>query len=330
MSTPTAEDNILVNTYKESRENSQRSRAVSLTVIDTGYPFINIQPTPQFTAAYLVGDDSGYVLIETGVNQSVPTILAAIDRVLPDRSLLKAIVVTHVHLDHVGGLSQLHRLFPQAKIFCHERAAKHIIDPTKLIASAKGVYGDTVFERLYGLIHPISAENVCAVTDNEKINISNNIFSFLYTKGHANHHLVVQLHNNNSMFTGDTFGLYYPALQLGRPEVAPFIFASTSPTDFSYAEAIVSVDRIVASGVEVVYPTHFGPVTMSKYLVNQLKDHLHFSKTLYENRHLGEAALLDQSYQYFRKALYNVDETTWRAVIDLDIRLNVQGVLAAK
>jgi len=207
-----------------------------IKTVDCDYMMRNV------ASAYYVGG----VLIDNGTNYSVPNFL---------QYPITHIIITHVHLDHAGGTGLLAKHFPDAVVVAHPRAAPHVIDPSRLVASASAVYGKEKFAALYGEILPVPAERVVIPADGETIRVGDFEFEFIYTRGHANHHFVIHEKTTKSIFTGDSFGLGYPMLQHGT---APFLFPSTSPTDFDAAEARISYDKVLASGAQTAYPTHFG------------------------------------------------------------------------
>lgn len=163
------------------------------------------------------------------------------------------VVITHAHLDHAAGASRLMAACPNATLLAHPRAARHMVDPAKLIKGARAVYGDERFAKLYGTVEPIAASRVRALEDNETFALGDAVLQVLHTAGHANHHFVVHDPRLSCVYTGDSFGLVYPLLQKhGR-----FAIASTSPSNFDAAEARKSLARIIALKVSMVCPTHF-------------------------------------------------------------------------
>src|SRR5690606_24875289 len=206
-----------------------------LRTIDSGYV------RPGFAACYLriQGDEAAFV--ETNTSHAVPRLLDALreEGMAPEQ--VRWIVVTHVHLDHAGGAATLLQACPNATLVAHPRAVRHLVDPTRLVQSSKAVYGEEVFQQLYGEIPAAPADRVRAVEDGETLELGDAVFRFLHVRGHANHHVVVHDPARDTEYTGDAFGLAYPYLQrAGR-----FVFASTSPTDFDGPAAKESVDRIL-------------------------------------------------------------------------------------
>lgn len=209
---------------------------------------------PGFAAAFLIHEGDRAAFVETNTNHAVPRLLAALDTVGVSREQVELIIITHVHLDHAGGASALMEACPNATLLAHPRAAKHAIDPAKLVKSAQAVYGEAAFRAMYGEIRPVPEARVRVMEDGESVRFGERTLTFLHTRGHADHHACVLDSGSNGIFTGDSFGLVYPRLQ-GN---GLFAIPSTSPTDFDAPEAKKSLDRIVATGAERAYLTHFG------------------------------------------------------------------------
>jgi glyoxylase-like metal-dependent hydrolase (beta-lactamase superfamily II) len=205
-------------------------------------------------AAYLLTDGGRAAFVETCTAHALPTFLAALAARGLSPDAVELVIVTHAHLDHAGGASALMEACPHATLIAHPRAARHLIDPTKLVASATEVYGAEAFHALYGTIRGIPAARVRAMEDGDSLTFGRGTLRFLHTRGHANHHFCVLDEASGAIFTGDAFGLVYPALQ-GSGRLA---LPSSSPTDFDAAEARASVARIRTSGATRAYLTHFG------------------------------------------------------------------------
>ncbi len=207
-----------------------------------------------YAASYLLteGDEAAFVEVNTAL--ALPKLLAALAAAGLGPEQVRHVFVTHVHLDHAGGASAIMDACPQATLWCHPRAARHLVDPARLVASATAVYGDERFRQLYGRIAPIDEARVRTLDDGETVVWGRRTLTALHTRGHANHHLVLHDSASNGVFTGDSFGIRYPALQ----DAGRLVFPSTSPTDFDAAAALYSVDRVVDTGCSEVYPTHFG------------------------------------------------------------------------
>ncbi len=287
---------------------------------------------PEIAAAFLLVESGRAAFVETNTEHAVPTLL----RALEDQGLtpehVDYVIVTHAHLDHAGGAGELMRLCPNAKLLAHPRAAKHLIDPTKLIASAKVVYGEQRFAQLYGEIKPIAAERVQVMEDGTQHVWGERTLRFLHTRGHANHHMCIHDSGANTVFSGDAFGLAYPGLQ----SQGLFIFPSSSPTDFDPIEAKASIKKILATGATSVYLTHFGKLTALAQAAEQLEDHLEFCEGLLHEASASRLtdAELDKFCEghmrrFFAKSFearkITLGLAAWK-LLDLDLKLNAAGI----
>jgi len=288
---------------------------------------------PAIAAAYLriQGDEAAF--IETNTNHAIPKLLAALEQEALSPKQVRYIIVTHVHLDHAGGTSLLAKACPDATVLAHPRAARHLIDPSKLVASARAVYGAERFDALYGTIESIDPARVRSVDDGATFALGDATFHFIHTRGHANHHFIVHDPARSSVFTGDTFGLSYPRLQRG----GRFAFPSTSPTDFDAAAAHASVDVVRNLRTERAALTHFGEVEDLDVIAAQLHRWLDISAELVDRSRGGDPAeaektirscLEDAMQHAAREAGLTLDAED-RALLELDIGLNAQGLAHA-
>ncbi|MCU0848211.1 MAG: MBL fold metallo-hydrolase [Spirochaetes bacterium] len=222
-------------------------------------------------------EDEDAVFIETNTNSAVPVLLKVLADSGRKAENVKYIIVTHVHLDHAGGTSALIDECRNAMVLAHPRALPHLINPEKLIKGAMAVYGADKFERLYGRISPIDPARIRAMDDGEELVFGSRSLRFMHTLGHSKHHFCVYDSGENCIFTGDSFGLCYPVLQKGS---RPFIYPSTTPSDFDPDEYLKSVKRITGSGASRAYLTHFGPVDDIPGKADMLNECLFKMKTI--------------------------------------------------
>jgi glyoxylase-like metal-dependent hydrolase (beta-lactamase superfamily II) len=296
---------------------------VKLLTLDVDY----LQP--RFACAYLRIESGRAAFIETGTNSAVPSMLHALRTEGLDPGQVEAIIVTHVHLDHAGGASRLMRECPNAVLYAHPRAARHLVDPSKLLASARQVYGEKRFESLYGEILSIPAERVRTVEDGGQIKLSDSALSVLHTRGHANHHFCVVDPTSDAVFTGDSFGLAYPDLQ----RAGLFIFPSTSPTDFDPQAAVESAERIRDCGVTRAMLTHFGEIGDLAAATEQLREDLEFSVGLLSRAASEPADRLRGELSAHLEARaarigLQLGPDDWD-LLKLDLDLNIQGIAFA-
>jgi glyoxylase-like metal-dependent hydrolase (beta-lactamase superfamily II) len=285
---------------------------------------------PGLAAAYLRVQGNEATFVETNTAHAVPKLLAALagEGLAPEQ--VRWVIVTHVHLDHAGGASALMRALPNATLLAHPRAARHLVDPSKLVASAEAVYGAARFEKLYGTIEPIDAGRVRSLDDGATVPLGDATLRFLYTRGHANHHFIVHDPAREAVFTGDAFGLVYPRLQRARR----FAFPSTSPTDFDAALAHASVDLVCSLGARRACLTHFGEIEDLDVVAAQLHRWLDLSGALVDaavplDPAAAEPTIRARLDEAMARAAGEVgltlDEED-RALLELDIALNAQGL----
>ena len=172
------------------------------------------------TAGYLIEGDAP-VLVETGSQSSVPALLAHLDRLGLGADDLAGVVVTHIHLDHAGGVGDVARAFPRATVYVHPKGARHLADPTRLVDSAARVYGP-LLDSLYGRLDPTPAERIHVLEDGEEIRVSSNRFlTAVDSPGHAKHHLALHDSWSGTLFAGDAVGVKLPDAGVLRPVDAP-------------------------------------------------------------------------------------------------------------
>ena len=223
-----------------------------ITAVDTEYLY------PGHAAAHLIVDGGSAAFVDVGTNSSVPYLLAALNELGIAPAAVEYLLLTHVHLYHAGGAGALMRELPNARALLHPRGAPHMIDPTKLIAGSKAVYGEERFRRMYGELLAIPAARVRVVADGERVALGGRMLELIHTPGHAQHHYVVVDAAHASIFSGDTFGISYRALDT---ENGAFITPSTVPTQFDPEQHIASIDRLLAYRPESIYLMHFSRVT---------------------------------------------------------------------
>ncbi|MDF2692589.1 MAG: Beta-lactamase related protein [Labilithrix sp.] len=283
---------------------------------------------PRFTACYLrlAGDECAF--IEAHTAHAVPRLLAALEEHGKKPEDVRYVILTHAHLDHAAGASELLAACPKATLLAHPRTAKHMIDPQRLIEGATAVYGEQRFAELYGTIRPIPAERVRGLDDGATFELGGATLSVHDTYGHAFHHFVVDDPATETVYTGDTFGLIYPALQTrGR-----FAIPSTSPTGFNAAEARKSIDKVLGLGERFVCPTHYDAYEDKEEIAAQLRRFIDRAGAWVEEGAKSDEpiAALEQRFTAAWWASvaeeaphFGADE---RKLLELDVELNAQGL----
>lgn len=225
---------------------------------------------PLLACAYMIVEGEEVSFIENNTSLAHPLLMAALSELGMHREQVKHIIITHVHLDHAGGTGLLARECPRATVLVHPKAARHVVDPGRLIASSIGVYGEANFRRLYGEILPVAEDRIRIMQDNETLQFGERSLRFLHTRGHANHHFCIHDSKSNGVFTGDSFGIAYPILQLA----GPYIYPTSTPTDFDPAEALATLDRVRGTGCSRLYLTHFGEFKQVEEAEKQMREGL--------------------------------------------------------
>jgi glyoxylase-like metal-dependent hydrolase (beta-lactamase superfamily II) len=211
------------------------------------------------TAGYLI-EGPAPVLIETGSQTSVPVLLAALDQIGVGPAELAGVAVTHIHLDHAGGVGDVARAFPTAKVYVHEKGARHLADPARLIDSAARVYGP-LLDSLYGRLDPTPPERLHVLEDGEEIEVGpGRSLTVVDSPGHAKHH--VGLHDSLSgvLFAGDAVGVKLPDGGVLRP--------STPPPDFDLDQALTSLAKFAARRPSGIALAHYGLLEQPEELLS--------------------------------------------------------------
>jgi glyoxylase-like metal-dependent hydrolase (beta-lactamase superfamily II) len=182
------------------------------------------------------------VLIDPGPESAMPTLLGELGAEAP-----RALLLTHIHLDHAGAAGALVRRWPQVEVYVHEVGASHLADPSKLVASATRLYGEDM-ERLWGEIVPVPRENLRPLAGGEELAG----FRVAHTPGHASHHVSYLHEESGRAFVGDVAGVRIPPADLVLPP--------TPPPDIDLEAWNASLSRVAEWEPSSLALTHFGAV----------------------------------------------------------------------
>jgi len=287
---------------------------------------------PGMDASHLIIADGRAAFVDVGTSLSAPHLLHALGEMGIDREAVEYIFLTHIHLDHAGGAGEMARLLPRAKVVLHPRAAAHMIDPSRLIGATQAVYGESHFTEHYGQIRPVPADRIRVVEDGERLKLGSRTFEFLYTPGHALHHVSLYDREACEMFTGDTFGISYKEFDSAAGE---FLFVTTSPTQFDPVQLHASVDRILNAAPEAVYLTHYSRV---EHIAARGED-MHRDIDASVRMAQGAAGAPDPAATIAPQLIAHLwqrldahgckqDDAERHALLDLDVELNAAGLAA--
>ncbi len=203
------------------------------------------------TAGYLIAGERP-CLVETGTARSAPQVQRALDSLGIGANDLATIAVTHIHLDHAGGVGDLAAAYPSAQIVVHQRGARHLADPSKLMASARRVFGD-LMDTVFGALTATEADRIRAVDEVGEIDLGGGRkLTTYYSPGHAQHHVGLLDSVSGDLYVGDAAGIFIPETGAIRP--------STPPPDFDLDLALHSLRHFADIAPQRLLFSHFGPV----------------------------------------------------------------------
>lgn len=284
--------------------------------IDTDYV------APGIACAYIVQDDNECALIETGTGPALPAMIERIKALGLSLEQFSAVIPTHAHLDHAGAAGHWIQAMPNAKLYCHPKAARHLVDPSRLEMSARGVYGES-FDSLYGELIPVPESRVIILEDQGSAQIGKRTLTAYHTRGHADHHLCLWDEQSHGWFTGDTFGICYPHMQTGG---WPFALPATTPTQFLPAFYQESIDIIAAKKPLWIYPTHYGRIPFDLRTAQSLKQQIGAYANI-KDIELAAQELQEITLHNLNQALDQQEAATVLQSLSQDLALNAQGVI---
>jgi glyoxylase-like metal-dependent hydrolase (beta-lactamase superfamily II) len=297
-----------------------------ISAVDTEYV------RPGLAAAHIIQQGGRAAFVDVGTTHSVPYLLAALERLGVARAAVDYVLLTHVHLDHAGGAGRLMQELPNAKAVLHPRGVPHLVDPAKLIAASRIVYGDATYERLYGEIVPLPADRVIQTNDGDTLDLAGRPLEFIHTPGHALHHQCVVDLQYSGIFTGDTFGLSYRELDT---EQGAFIVPTTTPTQFDPEQLVASIDRIASYLPDSAYLMHYSRVTVIPRLASRLKSQVQeFAQIARRNAGAPDpkAAIMKEIWDLWlrlaRQHGIALPDARIRELLVEDLDLNAQGLVA--
>jgi glyoxylase-like metal-dependent hydrolase (beta-lactamase superfamily II) len=294
--------------------------APGITAVDTFFG-----GRERYTAAYLLHADEP-AIVETGPTTSFGALVAGLETLGIGSGELAHVVVTHIHLDHAGGVGRIAERYPTASIWVHERGARHLADPSRLIDSATRIYGPQLLGSLFGAVEPVAPQRLRSVDQGTVIELGGRKLDVLATPGHAKHHVALVDSATGAVFTGDALGIHPPDASVLRP--------ATPPPDYDLELAISSIRTIRerARGSKVLF-SHFGPVEDVDRIC-ELAERRFRSWTEAVGRELERTDDLDEIVHVLEGVAREDMETGSEAALDLQrmetlssVRMNAMGIM---
>ena len=203
-----------------------------------------------FIASYTVLGDK-IAIVETGPTSTANTLLEGLIEIGVKYGDVRFIAVSHVHLDHAGGVGTLMRKLQNAKLIVHPRGAPHLVNPEKLWTQSRQVLGKVA--ELYEAPEPVSPERILPASDGMTANLGKDVeLEVVETLGHASHHFSYFERNSRTLFPGDAAGIYLN--QFG-------VIVPTTPSPFHLDTTLDSIDKLKKKNPRLLCYTHFGVAT---------------------------------------------------------------------
>jgi len=234
--------------------------------LDAGIVAIDTQMAgyEEVVAAFVVPGDRPAV-VETGpatVTQTLTDGLAALGLGPDDVAYF---VVSHVHLDHAGAAGDVAERFPRAQVVVHSAGARHLADPSRLMASAQRVFGERM--STFGPLRPVPEDRLLAVDPGARLDLGGGrSLEIVEARGHAKHHMAIQDSDSGVLFVGDSMGVYLPEADVLRP--------ATPPPDFDLDVALATLRGFRARDPRGLYLTHYGPAPGDRDFIAEAEERL--------------------------------------------------------
>lgn len=238
-----------------------------MTTLASGVAYVDLDflGIPEIIATAVIEGAAGVALIDPGPSTTLANLRSALARKGIAITDVRQILVTHIHLDHAGAVGTLVRENPAIEVFVHERGARHMIEPAKLLASAERLYGADMGP-LWGEFLPVPEGRVRALQGEERISVAGRELEVAYTPGHASHHVCYFDSSSRVAFVGDTAGI--------RRGNKLCVMPPTPPPDVDLEAWQMSAQRILAWDPDTLFLTHFGPFQGARLHFTDLADRL--------------------------------------------------------
>jgi len=262
-----------------------------MTTLASGVSYLDLHflGVPRVIATAVLDGPGGVALIDPGPSTTLPALKAGLGTAGIGMTDVRALVLTHIHLDHAGASGTLVRENPGLRVYVHERGAPHLVNPEKLLASAARLYGDDM-DRLWGEVLPVPEASVIALNGEERIPAGGRELEVAYTPGHASHHVSFFNADAGIAFVGDTAGV--------RLNPGGYVMPATPPPDVDLEYWRASLARIGRWHPETLFITHFGPHASSAAHLSEFVAHLDWTSSMVQRLLAREATDEDREAEF--------------------------------
>jgi glyoxylase-like metal-dependent hydrolase (beta-lactamase superfamily II) len=215
--------------------------------------------------SYLLVGENEIAIIDPGPGSTAEALLSGLREAGYNPQDVTHLIATHIHLDHAGAMGSLIQQMPRAKVLVHSNGAPHLIDPSKVIASATRIYGERM-QTLWGAIEPVPQERVHVIEDEDVLRVAGRRLEVHYTPGHASHHVIFFDVHSGELFAGDVAGVRLQGIDYVRPP--------TPPPDLDLEAWSSSIDTLRRLRPDVLYLGHFGPTSNPATHLSRLREQL--------------------------------------------------------
>ncbi|HZR22068.1 MAG TPA: MBL fold metallo-hydrolase [Vicinamibacterales bacterium] len=239
-----------------------------MQTLASGISYIDVlfRGMPRIIASVVLHGPGGAAIIDPGPTSTLPTLRAELEQAGLSMGDVRALLLTHIHLDHAGAAGTLVHEHPHMRVYVHDKGAPHMVDPSKLLASATRLYGDAM-DRLWGEVRAVPQAAISVLNGGGRISAGGRDFDVAYTPGHASHHVSYFNADSGIAFVGDTAGV--------RVIEGGFNVPPTPPPDIDLDLWRDSLARINAWRPDTLFITHFGPHRPVATHISELQDNIH-------------------------------------------------------
>ncbi|HEX9365060.1 MAG TPA: MBL fold metallo-hydrolase [Vicinamibacterales bacterium] len=251
------------------------------------YVDLNFRDRPEIIATAILHGSAGVALVDPGPSTTLQTLTRALEKKGIGFGDVRQLLITHIHLDHAGATGTIVEKHPHIEVFVHARGAPHLVDPSKLLASAGRLYAEDM-DRFWGEVKPVPAKHLHVVEGGETLTIAGREIKVEYTPGHASHHVSFLDTASRVAFVGDTAGI--------RRGSGAYVMPPTPPPDIDIEAWRASGEKILAWDPDTLFLTHFGPYHGARQHFQTMFENMDvWSRTV--RRLLADSSVTDEDRQ---------------------------------